>query len=463
MIYIKFNYFLFVILLMAVYYVLPLSKRWIALLVGSIGFYYVVCPKAFIVFVGSITISYLCSYLVRKSKILLFLSVVVSVLPLAVTKIDFDVPVLVPLGLSFYTLQTIAYLVDVRKGKVEQQKNFFKYALFISFFPQIVQGPIPRYEQLGKQLFDGNKFNERTAAKAFGLIIWGFFLKLMIADKAGVIVDTLFVRPDMYGGVYVVVAGVLYSVQLYTDFLACVTISRGVAALFGITLVNNFNHPYFATSIKDFWRRWHISLSSWLRDYVYIPLGGNRKGKIVKYLNLIITFAVSGVWHGTGLQFLVWGLLHAVYQIVGECTAPIREKIYAILKMPKDSLIRKIISTGVTFFLVMLAWIIFRAKDLETGLDMIRSLFTVFNPWILSGNALFMLGLSMKESFILLLAILLLVKVSRTQGKRNISEWIMEQHIVLRFAIYIGAICCIWIFGTYGYGYSVREFIYGGF
>ncbi|MBD5469558.1 MAG: hypothetical protein HDR19_00145 [Lachnospiraceae bacterium] len=159
----------------------------------------------------------------------------------------------------------------------------------------------------------------------------------MIADKAAVIVNTVFDNYEMYKGSYVILAGILYSIQLYTDFLACVTLAQGAAALFGIELVDNFNHPYFSTSIREFWRRWHISLSSWLKDYVYIPLGGNRNGKFRKYLYLIITFIVSGVWHGSGFKYIVWGLFHALSQIVGELTLNLREKLYQALGFEQDN------------------------------------------------------------------------------------------------------------------------------
>lgn len=214
------------------------------------------------------------------------------------------------------------------------------------------------------------------------MILWGFFLKFMIADKSAVIANEVFDIPEKYTGCYVLVAGILYSFELYTDFLACTNISRGAASLFGINLPNNFRQPYLAVSIKDFWRRWHISLSSWLRDYVYIPLGGSKKGQITKYINLVITFTASGIWHGAGYQFIFWGIIHAAYQIAGSLTSNIREKIYDILKLREQSFMRITLQHIGTFFWVMLAWIIFRANSLTIGIKMLKSLFTVHNPWI---------------------------------------------------------------------------------
>lgn len=371
---------------------------------------------------------------------------------------------IVPLGISFYTLQILSYLIDIYKGKIKAQKNFAKYILFILFFPQIIQGPIPRYEQLAEQIYEGHLFDESKFVKGFQLIVWGFFLKFMIADKSAIVVNTVFDSPEKYAGCYVLVAGILYSIELYADFLSCVTISQGVAKLFGIDLVNNFMQPYFSTSTKEFWRRWHISFSEWLRDYVYIPLGGSRKGKISQYSNLIITFAVSGVWHGSGYKYLFWGLLHAAYQIVGNVTFGVKEKIYDFLKLSKQSGARKMLQRMGCFFWVMLAWIIFRANSLKTGFQMIKNMFMIHNPWIFFNDKLFSLGLEWKEWGVLLISIIILIYVSsRRERGLHLSEIILSRSIYVRWLIYISIILSIMVFGTYGYGFNVQDFIYGGF
>ena len=230
----------------------------------------------------------------------------------------------------------------------------------------------------------------------------------MIADKAGIIVDTIFDNWEIYTGSYVLLGGILYNIQLYTDFMACVCMARGIASLFGIGLADNFNRPYFSDSVKEFWGRWHISLSSWLKDYVYIPLGGSRKGKARKWLHLSIVFAVSGIWHGSDLKYLAWGLLHAFYQIGGDLTKGIRKRAYGLLQIEETSFLADLLKKGTTFFLVALAFILFRADSLWAGGRMVLSLFTVYNPWILLNDSVFQLGLDIKECVILLLAILLL-------------------------------------------------------
>ena len=372
--------------------------------------------------------------------------------------------ILITVGVSFFIMQIIAYLVDVYRGKVHAQRNPLKYALFVSFFPQIIQGPIPRYEQLGPQLTQGHKFDEDGFVKGFMLIIWGFFLKLMIADKAGIVVDALFESYKAYQGSYALVAGILYSIQLYADFLACVTLAQGMSELLGIHLADNFRRPYFATSIKEFWNRWHLSLSTWLRDYVYIPLGGNRKGKLRKYINLCLTFLVSGMWHGNGVKYIFWGLMHAGYQILGALTERIRDKLYCLVGLTKGRKVRVWISRAFTFFFVMLAWIVFRAETLEQGLFMVKSIFTVYNPWIFFNDSLLEFGLDWKESMILIFSVMTLIWVSvKQEAGFQLRDAVLRQPLFVRWAIYLTAIAVIIVFGSYGYGFDAADFIYGNF
>lgn len=481
MTFVSVNFYLFLIGAIFVYYLLPIKIRWIALLAESLCFYYFAINHGRKLFLMIILVSYLGGILLEKlpekyrlRQIGLFCSILATGIPLLIIKEGnwlFQkvagrsvLSIAAPLGLSFFTVQMISYLVDIYNKKITAQKNLLKYVLYISFFPQIIQGPIPRYEQLMCQLETGHHFEPTNITRGFQLILWGFFLKLMIADKASVIVDTVFNNCSYYKGAYVVLAGMLYSIQLYADFQACTKLAQGAASLFGIRLVNNFNHPYFAKSIKEFWGRWHISFSSWLKDYIYIPLGGNRKGKLRKYINLFITFLVSGIWHGSGFRFLVWGGLHAIYQIIGECTAEFRNKIFVSAVINKYSRIHDVIKCIFTFCLVTIAWIIFRANSLRDALKMIRSIFAVYNPWVLINDSVFSLGLSWKEVIVLVLAIVILYAVSHIQECGiSIHEKILEQPLVIRWAIYIVTIAAIMIFGTYGYGANAQDFIYGGF
>lgn len=471
MVYIKFEFYILLIILLIAYYSVPLKHRWYILLGASLGFYSIFSDHiVLLLFVSIISFVFGQVLYKKKSKLLLFVSILSVLLPLLITKHPTGLfgfmkwnNIIAPLGISFFTLQIIAYLVDIYREEILPQNNYLKYLLYVSFFPQIIQGPIPRYKQMGEQLIEGHRFDENNFVKGIHLIIWGFFLKLMIADKAAIVVNTVFDNYVNYSGFYILVAGILYSIQLYTDFQACVCITKGVAQLFSINIIDNFMHPYMSKSIKEFWQRWHISFSSWLRDYIYIPLGGNRKGKLYKYRNLIITFVISGMWHGNGIKYVLWGVLHAVYQIFGEILNPIKIKLYEMIKISKDSIMSKIFEIIITFYCVMIGWIIFRANGAVVGIKMIFSMFNTFNPWIFFDDSLLELGLCVKEWFVLISSILIGVIVSCLQQKTIIRDWILQQHLLLRWIIYIVAIIVIWVFGTYGFGFESKDFIYGGF
>jgi len=480
MTYTSLQYFVLVTVTALIYYLLPGRIRWIALMLGSSCFWMEAAGAdrlVPVVFLGSILISWACAMAIhgakRGRKLLLFVSIALSAAPLLVSKtgtLFYSIVMrtaspswIVPLGLSFYSMQMIAYLADVYREKVVPQRNFFKYYLFISFFPQLLQGPIPRYDEMKEQLFEGHRFSAANLMNGIQLIIWGFFLKYMIADKSAVVVNTVFGTPKLFDGTHLLAAAILYSFQLYTDFLACVTLSQGVSSIFGISLRDNFCHPYFATSIKDFWRRWHMSLSSWLRDYIYIPLGGNRRGTLAKYVNLMITFLVSGVWHGASLNFIAWGLLHGAYQIAGDLTYGVREKVYKAAGIAKNGLVYKTVKRIGTFILVCIGWIIFRASSLSAGLQMIRRIVTDFSLATLFTDSFYMTGLDGKDWMVLILSLLTLCFVGWQQEKRSLRAWFNEQMFLVRWIVYLAAICVIWIFGTYGFGFNAQDFIYGGF
>lgn len=482
MTYTSLQFYLFLAVLLVLYYSIPLRFRWLVLLAGSAAFYLLLSGPGVWLLLVTLLLSYGAGLLIgrlrekdaarRLQKLVLALSLAAVIFPWFLIKngkflwgdggLVFER--IVPLGISFYTLQIVSYLADIYQGTVDAQKNPAKYALFVLFFPQIVQGPIPRYSQLAKQLYSGHLFDEDAFVRGAQLILWGFFIKFVVADRAAIVVDTVFGNPSQYQGCYVLTAGVLYSIELYADFLACVTISQGIAGLFGIRLADNFKRPYFAVSVKEFWRRWHITLSEWLRDYIYIPLGGSRKGRIMKYVNLGMVFAVSGVWHGSGYKFLFWGMMHAAYQIGGDLTAPVRDRIDRALRLSAESGTRRLIQRLGVFFWVTLAWIVFRAESLRTGLEMIRNLFCVRNPWIFFDGSLMRVGLNGKEWCLLLLSVMVLLGVDWMQEKGVcIRERILEKAVYTRWAFYIMAILFIMLFGVYGFGYQTQNFIYGGF
>lgn len=469
-------YLIFLGILIILYYTIPKNRQWILLLVSGIFFYSCFSLKMWIFLLFTALTTYVYAAFFRDSKKGLFLVTALNLLVLLGLKTTASglgfvnargldrFAVLMPVGISFYTLQTIAYMADVHKGKIEAQRNFLKYLLFITFFPQILQGPIPRYEELGEQLYKGHVFDAENLSKGAYLVLWGFFQKLVIADRCNIVVNQIFGNYQSYDGIYFWIAGILYSLQLYTDFAGCVSIAAGSAQMFGINLPQNFNHPYLAVSIRDFWRRWHISLSSFLRDYIYIPLGGNRKGKLCKWLNIMVTFLVSGIWHGIGTHFVVWGLLHGFYQVMGELLKPLKEWGMKITGMEKGCFAHRLFCRLFTCFLVMTAWIFFRAENTSKAIYMVSHMFMKWNPWILVSGQLYGLGLPEEEWLLLILCMILLAVAGMLHEKKiPIRETFAKQPLVFRWLVLFAGIFVILIAGIYGPGYDSAQFIYGGF
>lgn len=383
---------------------------------------------------------------------------------LGLLNIELNVPqfdVILPVGISFYTFQALSYTMDIYRDEIYAEKNFFRYALFVSYFPQLVAGPIERSKKLLRQLAVPQKFNFEKARKGLLLMLWGFFLKIVIADRAAVFVDTVYSDYEQYTGWYLIVATILFAVQIYCDFYGYSIIAVGASKMLNIDLIENFNAPYLATSVADFWRGWHISLTSWFRDYLYIPLGGSRKGKIRKYFNKMVVFLVSGLWHGASLSFVVWGGLNGLYQIFGEITKPLRDKAVKALKLDRNTLGHRLMQITVTFVLIDFSWIFFRASDIKEALRIIELMFTTFNPWVIFDGSLYNCGLDSKNFFILMLSVLILVFADICKHKGiKIHEIILKQDYWFRILFIAVAIILILLFGIWGPSYEASNFIY---
>ena len=372
---------------------------------------------------------------------------------------DFDL--LLPVGISFYTFQALGYTMDVYRGEIYAEKNFFRYALFVSFFPQLVAGPIERSKNLLRQLDMPAKPTFDSLRDGFLLMLWGYFLKMVLADRIAVFVDTVYGDIETYTGVYLIVATLLFAVQIYCDFAGYSIIAIGAAEILGIRLMENFNAPYLSVSVAEFWRRWHISLSSWFRDYLYIPLGGNRKGKLRKYSNLLITFGVSGLWHGADWSYVVWGLLNGVYQIIGEVLSPLKKKIAVFLEIKEDSLSHRCIRTVTTFVLVDLAWVFFRASNVFEGLRIVKRMLTAKNHWVWFDGSLYECGLNQKNFALMVWGILLLflVDICKYRGI-ELRKIVAKQDYWAQCLVVITAVFAILLFGMWGVGYDAANFIY---
>ncbi len=285
-----------------------------------------------------------------------------------------------PVGISFYTFQALGYSIDVYRGDVPHEKSFLNYALFVSFFPQLVAGPIERSANFLPQLHERKYFDEYRVGSGVIRMLTGFFKKVVVADGLASFVDVVYAAPEKFTSLQLILATMMFAIQIYCDFAGYSDIAVGAAQVLGYRLMQNFDRPYFASTIADFWRRWHISLSGWMRDYVYIPLGGNRKGAWRKRLNLFLTFMFSGLWHGASWTFVVWGALHGVYQIIGDIIRVPRRAITASLRLDKIPPVRwlgKAAGMVVTFVLVNLAWVFFRAQTLEEAVFVLEEILAV--------------------------------------------------------------------------------------
>lgn len=276
----------------------------------------------------------------------------------------------VPIGISFFTFQAVGYFFDVYYKRIGAEKSFTDYVLFVSFFPQVASGPISKASELLPQIKNPKPFNYKQGVTGLKLLLWGMFLKVVIADRMGMYVDSIYPNYIHYSGKICLLGSFFYTMQIYADFAGYSFMAMGIAKTLGYDLINNFRRPYFSVSVTDFWRRWHISLSRWLKDYVYIPMGGSRCSKLRNYWNIFVTFLVSGIWHGANWTFIVWGIMHGLAQII--------EKALQWQRYDGHSIIVKTIKILFTFLIVNFAWIFFRMPTLQDACGLIGRIFTNF-------------------------------------------------------------------------------------
>lgn len=349
----------------------------------------------------------------------------------------------IPIGLSFFTFQAIGYLWDVYYKRIQAERNILDYMLFVAFFPQILSGPISKASSLLPQIKAERDFCYVNAVQGLKWILWGFFLKTVMADRLGLYVDLVYNNYEHYNGATCFFASILYSFQIYGDFAGYSLMAIGVGRLMGFDLINNFNRPYFSTSITEFWRRWHISLSTWLRDYIYIPLGGSRCSKLRSYYNIFVTFLVSGIWHGANWTFILWGLLHGTLQVI--------EKILKLHKLANRGFI-KVLRILTTFLLINFAWILFRMSDIDSAIEVYRKILFQFDGEIYIGD---------KTTFLLSIfsVITLLVVELCEEIFKNKITLINSKHTAIRWCTYFVLITIILLFGVF----DSSQFIYVSF
>lgn len=379
---------------------------------------------------------------------------------LAAPKFD----IILPVGISFYTFQALGYTIDVYRDDIYAEKNFLRYALFVSFFPQLVAGPIERSKNLLRQLAAPAKFKFENLRDGLLIMLWGYFLKLVIADRLGIYVDSVYANLPyfVYSAWYLIIAAVFFMLQIYCDFYGYSMIATGAARILGIQLMRNFDAPLLSQSTSELWHRWHISLSSWFKDYLYIPLGGNRKGKLRKHLNILITFTVSGLWHGANWTFVVWGFLNGMYQIIGDLLKPVRSFVIRVLSLKRDGIGMTVLRIVFTFSLYTISMIFFRSASVWEAWQIILGILHADNIWILFDGTLAMgTGLAQQDIGLLIAALGVLL-FSDILRYKNISaqEIIAKQDWLCQIVIIVFSFLFIMLFGVWGSDYDAANFIY---
>ena len=468
-----------------IYFAIPLRFRWMLLLFGSYVFYVSWEPSYALLLAFLTIVNYYLAIRLGKSvtsrgrKAVLTLTIIINAGLLFSLKylgffaeslraafhhygIAASIPVLsiaLPVGISFYTLKIMNYTIDVYRGKKEPEKKLGLFALFVAFFPQLIAGPIDRSTRLLPQFHEAQTFDYRRVTDGLKLMLWGFFQKMVIADTLAIMVDQVYSKPGLYGAPTLALATVFFTFQIYCDFSGYSDIAIGIAQVFGYKSMNNFERPYFSRSIPEFWRRWHISLSTWFRDYLYIPLGGNRISIPRWYVNLMIVFLVSGLWHGANWTFVAWGAIHGCFYLCSVLTQGLRERATASLGFGRLPRIHQGAQMITTFCLVAFAWIFFKANTISDAFYIVSKLFTGWgsvSPQAGANTLASFISSHFFEFCVGIVSIIVMELVHLLQNKGSVRDMLRSKPVWLRWAIYYGLIAAVLLLGSFG----SKQFIY---
>lgn len=467
------------------YYLVPNRNQKYILLLGSLGYAFYQSVVSGVVLISVVCLSYFGAIWIRKYDIdkarsrrrMIWGIVAVALILFLFKYLYFSVDIIsgiagcnlkdifverigyivVPLGISFYTLRAIAYLVNVYHG-AELITSWVDYCAVLSYFPLLPSGPVERESGLVNEIRKEKRFDFDNICSGMQIYGIGLFMKLVIADRLSVAVNNVYSDYTNYSGAICLIAMVMYSMQIYCDFCGYSYMAIGVSRMLDIKIVDNFERPYLATSIKEFWRRWHISFSTWLKEYIYIPLGGNRKGKFRQNINLVITFLVSGIWHGASINFIIWGGLHGLFQVIGNITN-------STIKTKEDSAILRVIRTVATFIIVTFAWLFFRMNSVADAVLYIRNILERFDVSSVFQGQLYEMGWGRMQIFGVLLACIVVITVEILNEKNKISLNILNRmKIQVRWGIYY--IVMMWMVVAYVQLYGISQnagFIYANF
>lgn len=476
----SFQFLIFFFFVSLIYFFVKHRYRWVLLLVVSYYFYMCWKPEYLILVLISTLIDYVVGIQIGRTedrahkKRYLFLSITANLCLLFTFKyfnffngalknifmrnnLSYGIPqldILLPVGISFYTFQTLSYTFDVYMGRCKPEKHLGIFSLYVVFFPQLVAGPIERSVKLLPQFFKKINFDYKRIIEGLILMLWGFFQKVVIADRLALIVDSIYSKPGDHNGVILLFATYAFAFQIYCDFSGYTDIARGSAQVLGYNLMSNFARPYFAGSIRDFWRRWHISLTSWFKDYVYIPMGGNRVIRWRWYFNVITVFLLCGLWHGAAWTFIFWGLLHSIYFLISFLTKRTRAKIVVFFHLDKVPFIHKIIKILITFHLVLISWVFFRAQSISQACYMIKQMFYDVAAVFISVKRAIVLEdvnrfiFSDKGLFIAIAGIIILLFVHILERKQDFRSILASRAGWLRWTVYLFLVLSIMNLGV---------------
>jgi alginate O-acetyltransferase complex protein AlgI len=480
------QYLIFFPVVVGLFFSIPHRFRWVLLLGASYYFYMCWKPEYVLLIIASTLIDYYAGIRMgkiaqkKKRKIYLILSLVTNIGLLFSFKyfnffndsarsffdginIFYGVPaldILLPIGISFYTFQTLSYSIDVYRGTRKPETHVGIFAVYVSFFPQLVAGPIERSTRLLPQFHKVKHFDYQRMADGVKLMLWGFFKKVVIADRLAIYVNEVYNNPGDFSGAPLILASYFFAFQIYCDFSGYSDIAIGSARVMGYDLMTNFRRPYFSKSISEFWKRWHISLSSWFRDYLYIPLGGSRVTVRRWHVNILAVFLISGLWHGANWTFLIWGGLHGSYLLFSRMTRKIRGSVASFFKLNHKPQLQKLIRVFITFHLVLFAWIFFRANTLSDALLIIQKIpaidFSNIVRDLASGFHAEYIILGWTDLLVSFLVLAFLETVELIQRRGSFRLYIASKPLWLRWSAYYGLIVSIVLFGIFKHA----EFIY---
>ena len=484
MIFNSLNFLVYFFVVTILYFILPVIPRRYMLLAASCFFYMAFIPKYIFILALTITIDYFAGRFLEKlhknRKIFLSLSILSNIGLLFIFKyfnffnenivhianfFNWNYPIqslkiILPIGLSFHTFQSLSYIIEVYRGNQKAEKNFGIFALYVMFYPQLVAGPIERPQNMLHQFHIDHKFDLYRIADGLKLMLWGMFKKVVIADRLALFVNQVYNNPTEHTGLSILIATFFFSIQIYCDFSGYSEIALGSAKVMGFNLMINFDKPYLSRSISEFWKRWHISLSTWFKDYVYIPLGGNRVSTLKVYRNLFITFLLSGLWHGANWTFILWGSINGVYLIASRVTEKMRKRFISFLRINEKGLLHNVLQVIITFSLTSFAWIFFRANSLSDALVIIRRIFTGWTAgryMSVINTVLAKIPSLSKVSFMLaFLFVFFLVIIEIIQTKIVIRNIIDKKLSYLSWFIYILGIFTVIVLGQF----TQAQFIY---